>query len=329
MIAIVAGVVVLVALVVVWARIGAGRAERHSVATYEHALGVLGGVARRRESETPVHKPTEEELARPHVQAHPEDGPVRPVAGNEVPPPRLRLHPPTIGGEVSGDAVAASSPPLPEAAASDAVTNDAGAPEVVISFDDTEEVTPPGASRRRHRDLALGSSHYSTRRLAAGAAALIVLAALGVGGWRLASSPPNSPPAPAPAPVTPPAAKAIGGTPEKHASPPPAPSTLTPVSVTSTLVSYAVPASSYTLAFSATGVCWVGVEQQATGPYLWDATLSSAQAGSYAAQGAVLVNIGAPAEISTITVSGVPLALPEGRVAPYRIALTPAGAEST
>jgi type II secretory pathway pseudopilin PulG len=57
---------VLVIAAIVWARVSAARSENKSVETYEHALGVLGEVAKRTES-TGFRIVPHEETGRPHV----------------------------------------------------------------------------------------------------------------------------------------------------------------------------------------------------------------------------------------------------------------------
>jgi len=102
------GIVVVVVLVVVavaaiWTRVASSRVERRSVEGYGKALDTLGGVAKRSEAGAPVHAPSADELARPHVR--PTGGapfrPTRPPAAPLARPgPRIRLRPPPGAGSM-------------------------------------------------------------------------------------------------------------------------------------------------------------------------------------------------------------------------------------
>src|SRR5579875_2034177 len=93
---------VLVALVVVVgafalaSRFVGWRSEQRSVDSYERALDVLGGMSRRSEASAPVHLPSDEEVARPHVRPAEERDRFRPArsALRDVPAARVRLEPP-------------------------------------------------------------------------------------------------------------------------------------------------------------------------------------------------------------------------------------------
>ena len=379
MIAVIAGAFALVLVIAAWARFAAGRSERQSVATYEHALGVLGGVARRGKAPASVRAPTDDELARPHVEPA-EAFPVRPLQRAEVPPPQVRLEPPVpprppTSQPASGartrrpvrDAPAAAAdgpaaetetpPPARRRAPSRAAA--APPPEVVVAFDDLDETPPPTRRRapwraeatpppevvvafddleetplptrppRSVRRLAR-TPHVARRRAVTGVAAAVALGALGVGGWRLASSshPDAAPPA-TPAPSHP-AKAARHHAAHHHAATVPAPTTLQPDSVSATLVSYTVPESSYTITFTTTGRCWIGTQHQVSNTsWDWEETVPAAASAADTTQGTVFIEIGAPAQVSTINVNGVPLALPPHRTGAYRVVLTPQAPAAT
>ncbi|MCU1491884.1 MAG: hypothetical protein JWM85_3289 [Acidimicrobiaceae bacterium] len=149
------------ALAIALARFAGAKAERRSVASYEHALDVLGDVAKRSDAVAPVHAPRDDELGRPHV------GPAsiklsqpmqRPrLAPETVSPPRAPLQPiepprpprgplPIFGdADLLGDAEASKGPgsrrsPLsrtrrPEPQPEPDVTAPIALSEPVVSFD--------------------------------------------------------------------------------------------------------------------------------------------------------------------------------------------------
>jgi hypothetical protein len=101
------------------------------------------------------------------------------------------------------------------------------------------------------------------------------------------------------------------------------PRTIPPQSVSASDVSYVAPARSYTFDFSASALCWIGIEQQVGGPWLWDATLSAGQTATYTATGATVVRLGAPTT-AHITVNGVVVQLPPSNTQAYDLSFTPA-----
>jgi hypothetical protein len=95
---------------------------------------------------------------------------------------------------------------------------------------------------------------------------------------------------------------------------------LHPIATTKLLVTYVVPKSAYTLVFSATAACWLGAQRRANGIYLWMDTLEAGKSTSYSASGPRLIRLGAPRAVS-ITLDGIPVALPAGNIASYVIRL--------
>ncbi|MCU1490614.1 MAG: hypothetical protein JWM85_2019 [Acidimicrobiaceae bacterium] len=177
----------------------------------------------------------------------------------------------------------------------------------------------------------------------------MVIAALAVGGYELASGHQT----PAGTTTTPPTAAATssgsgstsasgsgankGSTSARHHAGSAKPSTgpkstasgLQPTSQSPSLVTYQAPGSSYSVKFTVTGTssCWVGVQQRQNGPWLWMGTLTPGSTYTYQASGSVVVRIGAPSEVQ-VAVSGQKLALPASYVQAYDIALT-AGAQAS
>ena len=152
------------------------------------------------------------------------------------------------------------------------------------------------------------------RRATSAAASAVALAAIGVATWQLAS----------------------GGAPTHHATTPPATTgkskggthtgtggqtggrDLVPTSVSPSVVAYAVTGRAYTITFSASGPCWLGVQQGVNGKYLWMTTLLAGQTSSYKANGPVVVRLGAPPYVK-VQVNGVNVELPPTNVQPYDI----------
>ncbi|HLI14614.1 MAG TPA: RodZ domain-containing protein [Acidimicrobiales bacterium] len=368
---------VLVALVVVVgafalaSRFVGWRSEQRSVDSYERALDVLGGMSRRSEASAPVHLPSDEEVARPHVRPAEERDRFRPArsALRDVPAARVRLEPPVPprtserGLPVFGDEeTVVLEPPVPPRTSerglpvfgeeASAVPASAAGPlgpphdgrrrreahEEAPRLDETEALpvvaatgSEPGDApsvrprSERRRGTSRPLREHVVRRASTGAAAAVALAALAVGAWQLASRSASSPPAP-PSTTTP----AASGSHPRSPTPTTSvtnPNVVEPLSVSSSLVTAAAPAGSYTLGFTTSGVCWVGVERTTSGPYLWMETIPAGGSASFQANGPVVVRIGAP-RVLHLAVDGKPVALPAGNVQPYDLSFV-AGSSST
>lgn len=329
--------------------------------TYGRALGVLADVSRRSDRHVVVPHADEEEVARPHVRANDTDQ-LKPAAkaAAEVPPPRVRLQPPVLPGLGRGagtDEPTALVPSAhvderedltmavpvveaaPTAAAPAPVVPGAAEADRPMLFDDApEHGEVPRRPRREMRNLAPGRDHLA-RRAATGAAAAVVAGALAVGGYELAST--RSPSSPsqgsASAASTSSLAPRSGGGVAQHrahastTTTPRAPTShahksgLQPTSVSSTVVSYTVPSSSYTVTVTAStaGACWVGVQPSANASsYLWMDTLAPGASASYKATGTVAVRVGNPRVLS-LQVNGERVNLPPGRSQVYDVVLSP------
>jgi hypothetical protein len=159
-------------------------------------------------------------------------------------------------------------------------------------------------------------------------AAAVVVGAIAVGGWQLAShkGPPSGSTPPTTTPTTNPTRSTTApgrrstGTTSTTTTTVPTPTTLQPTSTTATLVTYLAPAGSYTVTFKATtGECWLGAQSQVnTTAYLKMWTLMPGETASYSASGPLVVKIGAPKAIS-VEVDGRPLTLPASNIDAYDI----------
>jgi hypothetical protein len=98
--------------------------------------------------------------------------------------------------------------------------------------------------------------------------------------------------------------------------------TIVPLTTSASDVSYRAPATSYTLAFQASGPCWVGIQQTAGGPWVWEETVQAGQQATYSASGAVVVRLGSPTMIK-IAVDGITVQLPPSNVQAYNLSFSP------
>ena len=88
--AIVVGVLLLVSALVIWRRFSESRADRHSITTYEHTLGVLGEVTRRSAPSGSVRVvPSRDDASAPLPEVHPvrREPRLDPLKGREITPP--------------------------------------------------------------------------------------------------------------------------------------------------------------------------------------------------------------------------------------------------
>jgi hypothetical protein len=100
------------------------------------------------------------------------------------------------------------------------------------------------------------------------------------------------------------------------------PTSIAPQATSASDVSYVAPATTYTVSFTASGPCWVGVEQSTKGPWLWMETLASGQSQTYSASGDVVVRLGAPRYIK-VAIDGITVDLPASNVQPYNLTFAP------
>ncbi len=324
---IVIGALVLVAGFATWSSHSRARTERRSVTTHQRALDVLGTVSRRWEGVAPVRAPKPDEVARTHVQPTGETPRAR-HEGDELLPNRragVRLVPPSGPTPVRlpmfvDEGLAPTGVPGesgPDESATGAVAGPPSRRGRAALFD--HESLSPGAevaarSSRRARHRYRGGR--SARRATSVAATVVALAAIGVAGWQLASGSTPTHHANKTAPS--------GSKGKKHHHPgghKPA-QDVVPTSVTASVVTYQTSSRTYTLTFSTSGTCWLGVQQGVNGKYLWMTTLSAGGKASYKASGSIAVRLGAPPYLK-VQLNGVNVELPVKNVQPYDITFSP------
>jgi hypothetical protein len=324
---IVIGALVLVAGFAIWSSHSRARSERRSVTTHQRALDVLGTASRRWEGVAPVRAPKPDEIARTHVRPTGETPSAR-HGGDEVVPTRrsgVRLVPPSgpapvrlpmfVDEDVARTGVPGESGP--DESATGAVIGSPGGRGRAAPFDHESlspvaEVAAPSSRRARHRYRG----GRSARRATSVAAAAVALAAIGVAGWQLAS---GSTPAHHGNKTSPSGSKG-----KKHHHPgghKPA-KDVVPTSVSASVVTYQTSTRAYTLTFSTSGPCWLGVQQGVGGKYLWMTTLSAGGKTSYKASGSIAVRLGAPPYVK-VQLNGVNVELPVKNVQPYDITFSP------
>lgn len=178
---------------------------------------------------------------------------------------------------------------------------------------------PTRTSRfRRHRY----HGGRPARRAASIAATAVAFAAIGVASWQLASggsSPHHTTLPPSGSKTKGKSGHTGGGTPGQ---------VITPLSVSTSVVAYATTSSHYTVEFSASGPCWLGVQPGVNGKYLWQTTLVAGGTASYQAVGSIAVRIGAPPYLK-VELDGVSVQLPAQNVQPYDITFSPSRGGST
>jgi hypothetical protein len=324
---IVIGALVVVAGFAIWSSHSRARSERRSVTTHQRALDVLGTASRRWEGVAPVRAPKADEVARAHVQPTGETPRARHEGDDLLPTRRsgVRLVPPSGPTPVRlplfvDEGVAETGVPAdagPDESAAGAAGGPPGRRGRVALFDHESLSPAAGAEARssrrtRHRYRGGGSA----RRTTSVAATAVALAAVGVAGWQLASG--NTPAHHGN--TTPPS----GSKGKKHHHPgghKPG-QDVVPTSVSASVVAYQTSSRAYTLTFSTSGTCWLGVQQGVGGKYLWMTTLSAGGKASYKASGSIAVRLGAPPYVK-VRLNGVNVELPAKNVQPYDITFSP------
>ena len=303
------GLAVVILIAVAWAVVGRGRSDRRSMQSYEHALHVLGDVSKRSDAAARI---------KPISRSQADHGHVRTEWGEE----------PAAEAEPRHESASAPEPAQPEGERvkivgvpgrfdddSDAFerSREQDELEMVVPFATTKvAIGPPRPLAQQHRfPVAWG-------RLASVAAVLVILAGLAFAGTRLLTAPSGRHQSTLP-PVK--HHHSGGGTlPSSTTSTTPTtlPDVLVPVSTSPTDVVFTAPRGTYTVGLQdAGGICWVGIQQVAGGPYVWEETLYSGQTASYNASGALVIRIGAP-EYLGVKVNGMTARLPS-YVQPYDV----------
>jgi hypothetical protein len=180
-----------------------------------------------------------------------------------------------------------------------------------VTFDDLPPPSGEAPAPRRSLRLARPPATARVRRAVALVAAVVVVAAAGVGVWQLVGD--HSPSSNAAPPVT-----TLAPTRTTTTTTTTAPSVLTPRQTTASLVTYVVSGQRATFRFTATGACWIGVQHSSAAPYLWMDTLQPGGAATFASTLPLVVFVGAPGNLK-VEVNGVPLALPAANQTPYHL----------
>jgi hypothetical protein len=91
---------------------------------------------------------------------------------------------------------------------------------------------------------------------------------------------------------------------------------------------YVEPKGSYSLTITADGPMWLGFERVANpkGPWLATPTIGTGNVNTYdfSTSGPLVILVGAPDKLTSVTVNGKALVVPPGRVIPFNITFVPA-----
>jgi hypothetical protein len=339
------GLAAVIAIAVVWSRVGLARSEKRSMRSYKHTLEVLGDVSRRSDKAAPITPLTAERATFGHIRTErpgPTDAaqPAQPAqpspprideAGRfaprlQRPVPRARLEATLSEANRFEDDSDAFERIKEEEEKETRVPFSAGPASVLEPAGPSEpptDTTPPRPARRRPP----APVQPAWGRIGSVAAVIVILVGLVFVGIHLAS---NNPKGSATA-TTLTGPSSSGQRRHHHRSKPPAtttPSALVPISTSSTDVAFVAPKGSYTVQLNDTGgTCWVGIQQTSGGPYVWQETLSAGQSASYKATGPLVVRIGAPKFLG-VKVNGIPARLP-GYVQPYDLTFNPSSPPSS
>jgi hypothetical protein len=198
-----------------------------------------------------------------------------------------------------------------------------------LLFDDAGLSAPPVTHDLQvNRDKAMGSINHRPRRLAAPATAVAVVIVLVVvlllTGSHAVAPQPRHHHGRSGKSTTLHAGRNAGGATTANSTSTTSPPVVVPQSGTSRGATYAVPGSTFTLAFSATsGVCWVDATNSTTGATLFSGTLRPGLQHSLVASGPVTVVLGAPTVLA-VSVNGGSVALPPGFQSPFTMKFTTA-----
>jgi hypothetical protein len=321
--AILVGVIVLIVVGVLIARAVAARADGRSIARHEQVLGTLGKVSGKSDHVAPVVTLSERDVARPHVRVASDDEvSPRPMARPEI-PSRIRLDVEPAAHTaipVFGDSTEVAATPATSTlhkhrsrrrhfisrSAGDGPGPDRGGDAGDAAAASETRLAVP--AREESARAAARSIHRQTKGMLIGVGSTAALALVGLFAWQLSDR--HTTPQASAGPHHRPSAPRV--TPKPSA---PTPTVVLPTSVTQAVVVYKAPTKTYTLSFHASATCWIGIERQVNGAYLYMKTLSSSSA-TYVARGPIVVRIGNPAALS-MTVDGVKVALPSANVNPY------------
>lgn len=343
---IIIGLAAVIAIAVVWSRVGLVRSEKRSMRSYKHTLEVLGDVSRRSDKAAPITPLSGERATFGHIRTERTDGsetvevpgPVPPrieevgrfAPTGEQPVPRARLSP-SVSEPTRFEDDSDAFERIREEEEQETLVPFAGAGTALPAAEAEEAVVAPAPARRpADRPRPPRKVEPAWGRIGSVAAGVIILVALVLVGIHFAT---NSGPGTA-AGTSAPTNTTAGGTTGhhhqvgKHPATTTIPSALVPVSTSSTDVAFVAPKGTYTVQLTDTGgTCWVGIQQTSGGPYVWQETLNAGQTASYRATGPLVVRIGAPKFLG-VKVNGIPARLP-GYVQPYDLTFNPSSPPSS
>jgi flagellar basal body-associated protein FliL len=205
-------------------------------------------------------------------------------------------------------------------------------PLIPLVFDDAvakdphqrqvDEEFAPDVRRDRVRKQALHATSHRPRRLAVIAVVLVVLVALG--GLAVFESHRVVGHSPGATGVTTTTLHTAGHPARRNGTSSTAtsvPSRIVATSSTSSTAVYPVGSTSYQVAITTTGPCWVDATSVSTGSVLWTGTLPAGAHQVIPATGAISLELGAPT--ATLTVDGVPVDYPTSMRAPFTATFQP------
>jgi len=286
----------------------ANAAEATSIRRYQTAVGTMGHFSDRSRQPTAGIEEHSDRSGAPVERAGSPSVHITGRNDNSADVPPVPVPVPVRGNDQFPD-------PLIPLVFDDAVVRDPDQRQV-------DEEFVPDVRRDRVRNQALHATSHRPRRLAATAVVLVVLVALG--GLAVFASCRSA--------GRPPATTGVATTPQHHAGHPArrngtastttsVPSQIVATSSTSSTAVYPVDATSYQVAITTTGPCWVDATSVSTGSVLWTGTLPAGAHQVIPATGAISLELGAPT--ATLTVDGVPVDYPTSLRAPFTATFQP------
>lgn len=327
------GVVALVAVVV--AAISVLRRpsaeDLSSVRHYHSALGTLEHLSERNVRAVPHEgasgeEPTASSGAQPRFYRRP-DAPGRMPVGSGSAVEEADGEPPRTVPRSSGPVPPASPRGTRPEPGSSLVFDDARLSE---RFEADAPALAPRSRMDRAQRHALDSMNHRPRRgltlTVVAAVAVVVFAVLAIVGSR--HSPKHGSGAATATTTHPPASTSPTAGPTHHrTTTTTAPSQLLAQSSTSGTAVYALGSSSYRVAISASGPCWVNATSESTGSTLWTGTMQAGGVQNIPATGTTRVELGTLA--ATLTVNGVPVVIPSTIHSPFVLTFEPSTSVAT
>lgn len=347
------GLIAVVALAVVWSRVGLARSERRSMESYERTLHLLGDVTRRSDAAARIRPVRREDTEHGYIRAeHPSSAPPLssghaseateaaetaeadagdgepahiPVPSSIFERPRIENVPVQFADDSDAferaqeEAQRTTAIPLISGAPTAATSRIPAAASLSSGAASAPDTAPAGAPARERLEHSSRLTRLPMGRVMSIAAAVLVVVVLVLVGVTVLGKKPH-----------PAAAGLHHHHPLHHAKVVPstqaptttAPSELVPVSTSPQQVAFVAPKGTYTVLLTDTGsACWVGIQQTLNGPDVWQETLAPGQSATYQASGPLVIRIGAPQYLG-VKVNGLPVRLP-GYVQPYDVLFNP------